>query len=172
MLFTRRRRHINAFKWCLFCFLDQNSNAIQTYPALLMHSTASAYKTNHIIFHAPYQLHLAVDHNMPHFPCTSTWTIHTPHYCPYCLFPNPPVHTTNKTQGIVGKITQDLGTVWNCCDVNPILFGWFLRVFVTRTSLLAWLKTQHFKVSKLAYIKTVEHLDWSYILWGVGGKDM
>ena len=29
---------------------------------------------------------------------------------------------------IVGKMAQDVGMVWICCGVVPILFSWFLRV--------------------------------------------
>ena len=33
--------------------------------------------------------------------------------------------TQLATQSIVGTITQDVGMVWMCCGVIPILFGWF-----------------------------------------------
>ena len=45
-------------------------------PALLMHSTASAYKTDHIS-HAQYSSYTVATHNITHSPCTSMCTTHS-----------------------------------------------------------------------------------------------
>ena len=45
------------------------------------------------------------------------------HYPSQCL--PPPSYAHKPTQG---KMAQDVGMVWKCCGVVPILFAWFLRV--------------------------------------------
>ena len=57
---------------------------------------------------------LSMDINMHYTPSTTLPT----------AFQNTPTHTT---QNIVGKMAQDVGMVWMCCGVVPILFGWFMR---------------------------------------------
>ena len=122
--------------------ISQHNLKLPTYhtdPGLL---TVSAYKTNYTS-HAQYSNYIASTHNTTHSPCTSKCT-------PHPALPNPLPSTTLQctqlTQGTVGKMAQDVGMVWMCCGVIPILFGWFLRVpslhalvFIQKTFL--WLYT-------------------------------
>ena len=85
---------------------------------------------------------VAATHNITHSPCTSTCTTHP-------VLPNPlPSTTLLCTQLTQDKMAQDLGMVWKCCGIVPILFGWFLRVssphalvFVQKTFLWLWYYT-------------------------------
>ena len=51
------------------------------------------------------------------------------HYPPHCLQQPSYAHKQQKL-GIVGKMAQDVGTVWKYCGVIAIQFGWFGKGFI------------------------------------------
>ena len=83
-------------------------------------------------------LYIAATHNITHSQCTSTCTPSTTHHTAFHNL----LHITNKhTKHICvtsGKMTQDVGMMWKCCDVIPIWFrvpSLHTLVFIQKTIL-------------------------------------
>ena len=66
---------------------------------------------------------IAATHNIIHSPCTSTHNTH-----PVLPFPLPSTTLVSKQLTNTKHSWQDVGMVWMCCGIVPILFGWFLSV--------------------------------------------
>ena len=76
-----------------------------TQPALLMHTTASAYKTEHTRRNESTAIH-----NITYSPCYqhAMHSYQCSHTTAFYVQDDPPVHLSNKTQGVVGKVAQDV----------------------------------------------------------------
>ena len=94
-------------RYGLSCMQSPQHNSKIPYElSMFMHSTASAYKIDHIC-HAQYQLSCSITHSpCMHINCTTHPALHTQHYTPSTTHPalptqlhafhNRPMHTTNS----------------------------------------------------------------------------